>query len=163
MQPESIGTARHVLIADSDLDFAARLSAVLLHAGYGIETAATRDQMLAAMAGSRAQLVICDVQFLDGFEEDRAEHGASPNPVWVATARKPDMELVLHAFRLGASDFLLKDCRPSELTAVIDRCFKRRESQQPPGGAGIEVLRRAKEAAEAASRAKNRISSHREP
>jgi signal transduction histidine kinase len=68
-------------------------------------------------------------------------------------AHKPDMELALKAFRRGASDFLLKDCTPSELTAVLDRCLKRHERQQPES-AGIEVLRRAKEAAEAASRAK---------
>jgi signal transduction histidine kinase len=54
---------------------------------------------------------------------------------------------------LGAVDFLLKDCSPSEMRAALERCFKKHEMQQP-GNAGIEVLRRAKEAAEAASRAK---------
>jgi signal transduction histidine kinase len=153
MQPDSPRTLRHILIADSDLDFAARLSVVLLGAGYGAESAATPDQMLAAIAQSHPQLVLCDAQFLAGFEEDWAEHGISRNPPCIAMAHKPDMELVLRAFRRGASDFLLKDCTPSELTAVLDRCLKRHERQQP-GSAGIEVLRRAKEAAEAASRAK---------
>jgi signal transduction histidine kinase len=63
------------------------------------------------------------------------------------------MDLTLNAFRLGASDFLLKDCTPGEVTAVMDRCFRKHERRQPED-AGIEVLRRAKEAAEAASRAK---------
>jgi signal transduction histidine kinase len=152
MQPDSPRTLRHILIADSDLDFAARLSVVLLGAGYGAESAATPDQMLAAIAQSHPQLVLCDAQFLAGFEEDWAEHGVSPNPPCIAMAHKPDMELA-KAFRRGASDFLLKDCTPSELTAVLDRCLKRHERQQPES-AGIEVLRRAKEAAEAASRAK---------
>src|ERR1700704_1357844 len=118
MQPDSTTTDRQVLIADPDLEFAARLSAVLLRAGYGTETAATRDQMLAAIAEFRPQLVVCDAQFLDGFEEDWAEHGVSPNPLCVAMARNPNMELALNALRLGVSDFLLKDCTPSELTAV---------------------------------------------
>jgi signal transduction histidine kinase len=153
MQADIVGNPRHILIADSDLDFAVRLSAVLLRAGYGTETAATRDQMLTAMVESRPQLVVCDVQFLDGFQEDWSEHGVSPNPLCVAMARKPDMDLAIKAFRLGASDFLLKDYTPSEVTAVLNRCFKKHERQQP-ADAGIEVLRRAKEAAEAASRAK---------
>lgn len=153
MRPDSAGSPGHVLIADPDLGFAVRLSAVLVRAGYRTETAATRDQMLAAIAEFRPQIVVCDVQFLDGFEEDWAEHGVSPHPLCVATARKPDMDLVLNAFRRGASDFLVKDNTPSEVTAVLDRCFKKHERQQP-GDAGIEVLRRAKEAAEAASRAK---------
>lgn len=151
MQPEASHTARTVLIADPDLEFAGRLSALLLRAGYGIQTAATRDQLQATIAEFRPQLVICDAQFLNGLAEDGAD--ASLGPLWVATASKPDMELVLNAFRLGACDFLLKDCKPSELTALIDVCFKRRERRQPVN-AGIEVLRRAKEAAEAASRAK---------
>jgi len=153
MQPDSPRNPRHILIADSDLDFAARLSVALLGAGYGTESAATPDRMLAAISESHPQLVLCDAQFLAGFEEDWAEHGLSPKPPCVAMARKPDMELALKVFRRGASDFLLKDCTPSELTAVLERCLKRHEKQQP-GNAGIEVLRRAKEAAEAASRAK---------
>jgi len=153
MQPDSPRNPRHILIADSDLDFAARLSVALLGAGYGTESAATPDRMLAAISESHPQLVLCDAQFLAGFEEDWAEHGLSPGPPCVAMARKPDMELALKVFRRGASDFLLKDCTPSELTAVLERCLKRHERQQP-GNAGIEVLRRAKEAAEAASRAK---------
>lgn len=144
---------RRILIADSDRDFAARLSVVLLGAGYGTESAATPDQMLAAITQSHPQLVLCDARFLAGFEEDWAEHGISRNPPCIAMAHKPDMELALKAFRRGASDFLLKDCTPSELTAVLDRCLKMHERQQP-GNAGIEVLRRAKETAEAASRAK---------
>jgi len=153
MQPDSPRNPRHILIADSDPDFAARLSVALLGAGYGTESAATPDRMLAAISESHPQLVLCDAQFLAGFEEDWAEHGLSPRPPCVAMARKPDMELALKVFRRGASDFLLKDCTPSELTAVLERCLKRHERQQP-GNAGIEVLRRAKEAAEAASRAK---------
>jgi len=153
MQSDSPRNPRHILIADSDPDFAARLSVALLGAGYGTESAATPDRMLAAIAESHPQLVLCDAQFLAGFEEDWAEHGLSPRPPCVAMARKPDMELALKVFRRGASDFLLKDCTPSELTAVLERCLERHARQQP-GNAGIEVLRRAKEAAEAASRAK---------
>jgi signal transduction histidine kinase len=153
MQPDPAGTARRILIADSDLDFATRLSVALVRSGYGTECTATRDQMLAAIAQFRPQLVVCDVQFLDGFVESWAQPGVSPNTLCIAMAREPDMEVALNAFRLGASDFLLKDCAPSEVTAVLDRCFKKHEMQQP-GNAGIEVLRRAKETAEAASRAK---------
>jgi signal transduction histidine kinase len=96
--------------------------------------------------------VICDVQFLGGFVENRAKQGVPSNPLCVAMAHKPDMEIALNAFRLGASDFLHKDCAPTEVTAVLDSCFKKHELHH--GNAGMEVLRRAKEAAEAASRAK---------
>src|SRR5258706_11230917 len=97
MQPDNAGNPRHILIADSDLGFAVRLSAVLVRAGHRTETVATRDQMLAAIAEFRPQLIVCDVQFLNGFEEDWAEHGVSPTPLCVATACKPDMDLVLNA------------------------------------------------------------------
>jgi len=153
MQPDPSDSSRRILIVDSDLDFAARLSVTLLRSGYGTECAATPDQMLAAIAEHRPQLILCDVQFLDAVVESWAEHGDSPNPLFVATAGKPDLELALKSFRLGAADFLRKDCTPSEMTAALERCFKKHEMQQP-GNAGIEVLRRAKEAAEAASRAK---------
>ncbi len=153
MQPDPAVSSRLVLIVDSDLDFAARLSVALLRSGYKTECAATRDQMLAAIAEHHPQLVVCEVKFIDGVVESWTEQSVSPNPLCIAMAGKPDLELALNAFRLGAADFLLKDCTPSEMTAVLNRCFKKYEMQQP-GNAGIEVLRRAKEAAEAASRAK---------
>jgi signal transduction histidine kinase len=153
MPPDPSDSARRILIVDSDLEFAARLSVVLLRNGYESQCAATRDQMLTAIAEHRPQLVVCDVRFLDGVVESWTEQSTSPNPLCVVTAGKPDLELALNAFRLGAADFLLKDCPPGEVTAALERCFKKHEMQQP-GNGGIEVLRRAKEAAEAASRAK---------
>src|ERR1700680_4542378 len=119
MQPDPAATARRILIVDFDVDFAARLSAALVRLGYGTQCAATHDRMLAAIAEIRPQLVVCDVQFLDGLVESWAKEGVSPNPLCVAMARKPDLEAALNAFRLGACDFLLKDCAPSELKAIL--------------------------------------------
>ena len=153
MQPSPAGSARRVLIVDTDLDFAARLSVALLRSGYETECAAARDQMLAAIAEQHPQIVICDVQYLDGVVEAWTQQSASPNPLCIALAGKPDLEVALNAFRLGATDFLLKDQTPIEMIAVLDRCFKKLEMQRS-GDTGIEVLRRAKEAAETASRAK---------
>src|SRR2546423_1300403 len=89
MQPDPAATAHRILIVDSDLGFAARLSVALTRLGYETECAATDDRMRAAIPELRPQLVICDVQFLEGLVESRAEQGALPDTLCVATARKP--------------------------------------------------------------------------
>src|ERR1700704_3021576 len=125
MQPNPASSARRILIVDTDLDFAARLSVALLRSGYETECAATRDQMLAAIAKQHPQIVICDVQYLDGVVKVWTEQSVLPNPLCIALAGKPDLEIALKAFRLGATDFLLKDKAPIEMIAMLDRCFKK--------------------------------------
>jgi signal transduction histidine kinase len=154
MQLDPARSPRRVLIVDGDLDFAARLSVVLLRAGYGTECAATSDQMFAKIGEYHPQIVICDLQFLgDALQRGAVQSDEAPNPLCVALTAKPDLDQALRVFREGAADFLGKDRAQIEIGAVLDRCFKRLDAQQP-GPAGIEVLRRAKEAAETASRAK---------
>jgi len=60
-----------------------------------------------------------------------------------------DTQTAIKALRQGAYDYCDKACEPSEIYAVLERCFERRQLQDERRSAH-EALRRAKEDAEAA-------------
>jgi signal transduction histidine kinase len=151
MQLETPASGRRVLIVDDDLEFVPRISAALLHAGYQPKSTPLPDLRAVEIVDFDPQIVLCKAQFLDRLI---AGQDALTGRLYVATARNPSGEVAIEAFRNGASDFLATDCAAGELTAVLTRCFEKLQTQQPTES-GIEMLRRAKEAAEAASRAKS--------
>jgi signal transduction histidine kinase len=154
MPHDPAANARRVLIVDDDLEFATHLSAGLRQHGYETALATTSNAMAASAAAEfRPGIMICDVACLGTVSE--TPQAAAPAAVsHIGMARNADMQTAIKAMRHGAVDFFDKNCRVSEVAAILDRCFDKRERLKWDEG-GIEVLRRAKEAAEEASRTKS--------
>jgi signal transduction histidine kinase len=152
MPHDSVAENRRVLIVDDDLEFANHLSVGLRGLGYQTALATTSNAMaVAAAAEFRPAIMICDIAcFVAG---ETSEPGV-PIPTHIGMARRPDMETAIRAMRQGAVDFFDKNSALGEVAAILDRCFEQRERRNPDRD-GIEMLWRAKEAAEEASRTKS--------
>jgi signal transduction histidine kinase len=100
-------------------------------------------------------LILCDIGFFDFTAHEAAKPDVlAANLPWIAMARNPDVQLVIKAFRAGIGEFFDKAAPFDELAMLLERRFagqymKRRSDPS------YETLWRAKEAAEAASRAKS--------
>jgi signal transduction histidine kinase len=154
MPHDSAANARRVLIVDDDLEFANHLSAGLRHHGYETALATTSNAMAATAAVEfRPGIMICDVGCL-AIGSETPQPGAPAAASHIGMARNADMQTAIKAMRLGAVDFFDKSCPLPEVAAILDRCFEKRERLKWHDD-GIEMLWRAKEAAEAASRTKS--------
>ena len=153
---------RSVLIIDDDPGFCESLADMLASRGYDAVYAETPDQAVAALrnpagGGEAAPVALIDVRLggVDsGVELIPRLRGEQPELISVLMTAGIDSETAIEGLRRGAYDYFDKACDPSELFAVLERCFDRvallRERE-----AAYEALRRAKEEAEAASRGKS--------
>ena len=147
---------RRLLIVDDDRDFADSLSDFLEPAGYAIFTAATAEAAPVALAESGALVALLDIRLgaASGVDLLGRLREIRPDLVGVIMTAHVESETVIRALRNGAYDYVDKSCHPSELNAVLDRCYEKVQLRAEREAA-IAELREAKEAAEAANRAKS--------
>jgi signal transduction histidine kinase len=153
MKTEIDRNARRVLILDLDRDYAASLADTLEKRGYGARAAAP-EIALHAMRDFDPALVLCDVE---------PKPGAIANlPALVMTAR-PDVTCVAMAprpnfrhakpFSDDAIAFINKGEDLDAAVAVIETCFKRRETRGQADSAQDAILN-ARQAIDEANHAK---------
>ncbi len=155
------GTVRSVIIIDDDLSFAESVADMLQPRGYAAQYFDTPEQALAALreppdGAARAPVALIDVRL--GGSESGVDliprlRAAQPGLICVLMTTSIDSQTAIAALRRGAYDYFDKSWDPNALFAVLDRCFDRVALQRDR--AAYEALRLAKEAAEAASRAKS--------
>jgi signal transduction histidine kinase len=151
--------ARSLIIIDDDPGFAEALAGRLRRKGYAAICVNTPERALAALreppgGGAPAEVALIDVRLPGGVDLIARVRGEQPDLICVVMTDRLDSQTAVAAMRRGAADFVEKSSRPDALLAVLDRCFERvalrRERE-----AAYEALRLAKDAAEAASRAKS--------
>jgi signal transduction histidine kinase len=156
MQPDAVNEPRRILIVDDDQAFARSLAAQLGARGFEVATATSPRDLLVALRNFEAAVVMIDVtaaetigtSFVAQLREARADL------LSIAMARGADMNAAIDAFRGGAHDFFDKSCAPDEILAIVERSFKRSQMVQM-SEEGFEALRRARDEAEAANKAKS--------
>jgi signal transduction histidine kinase len=159
MAPDRHAAARRrLLIVDDDVDFAESLADLLASQGYDCAIADRPETALAERAKSAPAVAILDVRLRVASGVDLLSQlmQAQPGLVCVMMTAHADTETAVKALRSGAYDYFDKSCAPSELFAVLDRCFEKLQLQHDTHAAA-EALRLAKEEAEAASRAKSQF------
>jgi signal transduction histidine kinase len=155
MPRNQIQHQRRILIADADQDFARVFAERLEPLGYQTATASARREIAIVAAEFRPALIICDIGFLDFNAQGAVKpDGISANLPCIAMASNPDVQLVLTAFRAGICEFFDKSAPFDELIELLERRFAGRYMKRRSDPT-YETLWRAKEAAEAASRAKS--------
>src|ERR1700680_507229 len=150
MPPES-GSNRRILIGDEDLGFVAQLSEALQLHGNATAVAAGPADMPGMLTGFRPGVAILDSKFLDNL---CSESAAVPDLLCIAMSGEADVQTAVRAFRQGAFDFFEKHRPMDEIIAMAERAFARLKTQEGTPF-DYESLWRAKEAAEAANRAKS--------
>ncbi|HXA70508.1 MAG TPA: ATP-binding protein [Stellaceae bacterium] len=146
-----LGNAPGILIVDDDRDFAESLVDLLVAQGYETQIADRPETAIAAVASSDVAVVMLDIRLgvtsgVDLMSRLKAER---PDLICVLMTAHIDTQTAIKALRQGAYDYCDKACEPSEIYAVLERCFERRQLQDERRSAH-EALRRAKEDAEAA-------------
>ena len=152
-------TIRSVMIIDDDLGFAESLADVLRRRGYAACCLDTPERALAALRqppdrGAAAPVALIDVRLPGGVDLIPRLRAEQPELICVLMTAAIDSQTAVAAMRRGAYDYFDKLRDPDALFAVLDRCFDR-VALQLEREAAYESLRLAKDAAEAASRAKS--------
>jgi len=116
-------TAPTVLIVDDDELVLAHLKELVTAAGYGVRTAATGDEALAALENSAASIVVTDLNMpgMNGLDLCRRirEH-ARPGYVYIILLTVRDQEEdILVGLDAGADDYLSKRTSAAQFTARL--------------------------------------------
>ncbi len=124
-----------ILVVEDDEGARTALSSFLQANGFGVRTASSGAEALAALAGPPPDAVLLDLVLPepDGFEvlrRVRAREAQLPVVVLSALAHAED---VVRAMKLGATDYLPKPFEPSELDLVLRRALEaqRRPAPEP--------------------------------
>src|SRR5215468_10067273 len=151
---------RIVLIVDDDLAFAESLCDILVPRGYQVEIADRPERALAVarpVDGPLPAVALIDVRLggvASGVDLIPRLHAGRPDLICVLMTADLDTQTAVAALRRGAYDYFDKSRDASSLFAVLDRCFEKLYLQHERESA-YDALRRAKEEAEAANRAKS--------
>jgi signal transduction histidine kinase len=146
---------RRLLIVDDDQEFAESITDILAPAGYGPIVADRPETAVIAVKRYTPAVALIDVRLrgISGVELLARLKAEQPDLVVVMMTAHADTQTTINALRKGAYDYCDKNCDPDELMAALDRAFERHRLEAE-NRAAYETLRAAKEAAEAASRAK---------
>ncbi len=113
---------RHrIVVADDDPIVIKFLSAIFQDEGYDVATALNGEEALSLIQGSPPDLVILDLvmPYRDGFEvceQIRSSAETRNVPVIILTMKEREQD-ALHAFEIGADDYIRKPFNALELLA----------------------------------------------
>ena len=120
---------RRIVVADDDPIVTKFLSAVFREEGYEVRVAEDGEQALRVVRDSRPDLVILDIvmPYQDGFEvcqQMRAEAQTRQVPVIILSMKEQEQD-ALHAFEVGADDYVRKPFNALELVARARKLMER--------------------------------------
>jgi two-component system, OmpR family, KDP operon response regulator KdpE len=129
-------TPPRILVVDDEPHILRGLRVILRGAGYGVETAETKEQALAALATRPPDAVVLDLVLPDGqgIEVCQAVREWSNLPILVLSAVGDEREKV-RALDAGADDYVTKPFGTDELLARLRAVLRR----SGPAGAEPEI------------------------
>ena len=119
----------HVLVVDDDPSFVAYAEAILEAAGYPSASASSGEDALRLARENTPSVVLLDIQLpkLNGYEVCRAlrdDFGRSIGIMFVSGSRTDTVD-VSSGLLVGADDYVVKPCDPSELVARVAALMRR--------------------------------------
>ena len=129
-------TPSRILVVDDEPHILRGLRVILRGAGYGVETAETKEQALAALATRPPDAIVLDLVLPDGqgIEVCQAVREWSNLPILVLSAVGDEREKV-RALDAGADDYVTKPFGTDELLARLRAVLRR----SGPAGAEPEI------------------------
>ncbi len=127
------------------------LADLLQPQGYDVRVADRPEAALAALAWDNLAVVMLDIRLgtVSGVDLLSRMKADWPDLICVMMTAHVDTETAITALRHGAYDYCDKSSEPSELFAVLERCFEKRRLEEERRAA-YEALQLAKDEAEAA-------------
>ena len=125
-------TRGRVLFVDDERELRESAGEWLNVVGFDAAAAATAEEALTLLAGSRFDALVTDVRMpqMDGLQLLDAALAAEPHLPVVLLTGHGDVGLAVEAMRRGAHDFLEKPYDADHLVAVLDRAVKERRLEQ---------------------------------
>lgn len=118
-----------VLVVDDDRLFVASVRALLEGAGYRVVSAASGEAALAIAAEHAPLVVLLDIHLpdLNGYEICRMLRDALGRTVAIAfvSGTRTDAVDISSGLLIGADDYLVKPCNPSELVSRVGALMRR--------------------------------------
>jgi len=136
-----------VLVVDDDRAVREVLCAVLREEGYPVRMAASADAALQMLRGDDLPLLLCDLKMpeYDGFwllDQVMQRH---PHAAVVMLTGFGDTESAVDCLKRGASDYLLKPPRATELVRAIERAWSKSRLTQARARYHQGLARRVRE------------------
>jgi DNA-binding response OmpR family regulator len=122
-----------ILVVEDDRAIALGLAENLAFEGHQVRRIARGDEVLAAVASARPEVLILDVMLpgLSGFDVCRQIRRTDRRlPILMLTARSDDVDKVM-GLDLGADDYLTKPFSLSELLARVRALVRRAQAMRP--------------------------------
>jgi two-component system response regulator BaeR len=125
-----------ILIVEDEVKIAALLRDYFVQAGFRADTLARGDEVEAAVARGKPDLVVLDLQLpgKDGLDVCRALRARGSTPaILMLTARVEEVDRLL-GLEVGADDYVCKPFSPREIVARARAILRRLEPRTEPGG-----------------------------
>jgi DNA-binding response OmpR family regulator len=115
-----------VLVVDDEPEIVELMRDFLEADGYGVLTAGTGDEAIAAVDRNKVDCVLLDVMMpgMSGFEALRQVRERGDIPVLFLSARDGDSDKI-RGLGLGADDFIVKSATPAEVVARVRAVLRR--------------------------------------
>jgi len=135
-KPESLPTARPILVVDDDRKIVALVRAYLEREGFTVITAYDGREALRQARSEDPALIVLDLMLpeVDGYEVMRLLRADSDVPVLMLTARSSLPERIL-GLEKGADDYLPKPFSPAELVVRVKAVLRRVGQPSKPAAA----------------------------
>lgn len=127
-----------ILIVDDEPKIVQIARDYLEHSGFDVLTAAEGTTAMAAVRGSKPDLVVLDLGLpgMDGLDVTRAIRKDSNVPIIMLTARGEETDKLV-GLELGADDYITKPFSPKELVARVRAVLRRLDSASVDAGAQV--------------------------
>ena len=135
-KPESLPTARPILVVDDDRKIVALVRAYLEREGFTVITAYDGREALRQARSEDPALIVLDLMLpeVDGYEVMRLLRADSDVPVLMLTARSSLPERII-GLEKGADDYLPKPFSPAELVVRVKAVLRRVGQPSKPAAA----------------------------
>lgn len=127
-----------ILIVDDEPKIVQIARDYLEHSGFAVLTAAEGTTAMAAVRGSKPDLVVLDLGLpgMDGLDVTRAIRKDSNVPIIMLTARGEETDKLV-GLELGADDYITKPFSPKELVARVRAVLRRLDSASVDAGGQV--------------------------
>ena len=122
---------KKIVIVEDDVFLREELEYIFEKKGYAVESISSFASPLEDIMGRYPSLVLLDLNLpgQSGFELCRSLKVKGIGPILVLTSRS-QLKDELHAFELGADDYLTKPCHPDRMAARAEKLLKLYESRR---------------------------------
>jgi FixJ family two-component response regulator len=132
-----------IWVVDDDEDVRDGLALLLRASGYGVETCAGGEELLARLPEEAPGCILLDVRMpgMSGLEAQQALARREGAPPIVFLSGHGDVPMVVRAMRGGAHDFLEKPAREADLLAAVEKALAADRARRRAGTRTARIRR----------------------